>query len=360
MTRIEIAIIPGDGIGLEIMECCTNVLDALQDRYSDFQLSYNKIEAGAQYFKKTGFDISDQSFVELRRADAILLGAIGLPSIRHNDGTEIAPHLRIRTELDLYAGLRPIKFYPNIPITLADPRTKNIDIIIVRESTEGLFASLGKSVIENDKVARETMEITRNVCERLFDATFVLARKRKGQGGKGLVTCVDKANVFPAMAFFRKIFNERAKLNPDITVNYRYVDAAALELVKCPWDFDVMVMENMFGDILSDLGAGIIGSMGFAPCGEIGDMHGLFQPAHGSAPDIAGQNKANPIAMFVSAGMMLDWLGEKKKIIGCSLAAADLVNTIEKLFLERKILPFEVGGNDSTTGISEKIIQCLK
>ena len=359
MEKLEIAVIPGDGIGIEIMESCLETLNVLQRQRNGFSLSFQHIEAGALYFKKTGEDISRKSFKKVRNAKAILLGAIGLPSIRHSDGTEIAPHLEIRSALELYAGIRPIKAFPCVPLVLADPRAKDIDLVIVRESTEGLFASIGKGFVENDSIAQETMEITRNICERLFDVTFDLARKRKRKGGRGIVTCVDKANVFPAMAFFRKIFAEKAKVNSDISVNYLYVDAAALELVRRPWDFDVMVMENMFGDILSDLAAGVIGSMGFAPCGEIGDSHGLFQPAHGSAPDLAGQDKANPTAMLISAAMMLDWLGEKFEIEDCRLASQDLLNAIDMVFENQEILPFELGGNHGTKEITKKIISWL-
>ena len=136
------------------------------------------------------------------------------------------------------------------------------------------------------------------------------------------MTCVDKANVFTSMAFFRKVFDERAARFPELRADHHYVDAMALDLVRKPWEFDVLVMENMFGDILSDLGAGLVGGMGMAPCGEIGDAHALFQPAHGSAPDIAGQDLANPTAMLLSAALMLDWLGERHELEACSEAAA--------------------------------------
>ncbi len=298
MQDFRIAVIPGDGIGIEIMAPCLEVLDTLARRHGTFRLRPETIEAGAAYFRRSGTGISDESFRRLAEVDAILLGAIGLPDVRHDDGTEIAPHLRIRSEFGLLAGIRPVKVFPNVPIPLCDSRARDIDLVIVRECTEGLFASVGKGHVENDTVARETLVISREVCEPLFDRAFSIARSRKDKGGRGRVTCVDKSNVFAAMAFFRKIFDERAAQHSDIEVDYCYVDAAALDLVRRPWYFDVMVMENMYGDILSDLGAGIVGSMGFAPCAELGSEHGLFQPAHGSAPDIAGQGKANPIACF--------------------------------------------------------------
>ena len=359
MQEFHIAVIPGDGIGVEIMGSCLKVLDALEQKHGGFRLIKTNIEAGAKYFKKTGVDITDEAFRKTGEADAILLGAIGLPAIRHKDGTEIAPHLRMRTAYNLIAGLRPVKAFPNMPIPLKDERAQDIDLVIVRESTEGLFASLGKGTIEHDAVARETLEITRTVCEPLFDQTFSLARRRKTKGHPGKVTCVDKSNVFVSMAFFRKIFNERASRYPDIETDYRYVDAAALDLIRKPWEFDVLVMENMFGDILSDVGAGIVGGMGFAPCAELGPDHGLFQPSHGSAPDIAGQDKANPTAMLLSAAMMLEWLGERHDVVHCQNAANDLNQTIYELYASSVLRPVELGGPDGTIAYTKKVLEQL-
>ena len=171
------------------------------------------------------------------------------------------------------------------------------------------------------------------------------------------MTCVDKSNVFVSMAFFRKIFDERARMYPDIETDYRYVDAAALDLIRKPWEFDVMVMENMFGDILSDVGAGIVGGMGFAPCAELGSNHGLFQPSHGSAPDIAGQDKANPTAMLLSAAMMLEWLGERHDVVHCQNAANDLNETIYGLYASSALQPIELGGADGTEAYTKKVLE---
>src|SRR6185312_2923618 len=157
--------------------------------------------------------------------------------------------------------------------------------------------------------------------ERLFDFSFRLAQRRKAQGKRGIVTCVDKANVFKAFAFFRKIFDETAARYPEVSTERIYVDACAAMLVKRPWDFDVMPTENMFGDILSDLTAGLVGGMGMAPSADIGDRHAVFQPCHGTAPDIMGQGKANPTAMILSAAMMLDWLADKHGHDGAAEAA---------------------------------------
>jgi 3-isopropylmalate dehydrogenase len=265
----------------------------------------------------------------------------------------------MRTEFGLYAGVRPVKTYPNCPGPLADPRAAQIDLVVLRESTEGLFASRDKGVVIADREARDTMVITRPTCERLFDFAFTLARRRKEKGGRGIVTCVDKSNVFRSMAFFRKIFDERSKDFPDIRAEHHYVDAMALDMVRRPWDFDILVAENMFADILSDLGGGIIGGMGMAPCAEIGARHALFQPAHGSAPDIAGTGRSNPTAMLLSAAMMLEWLSERSDCRPSHRAAKALENAIETAFDSGSIRPCEFGGNDGVAEYTRKIVDMI-
>ena len=359
-SDLRIAVVPGDGIGLEIMDACRAILDALETRVGGYALSYTPYRAGAALFAETGTDITDADFDALGRADAILLGAIGDPAVRHANGTEISPHLRIRTAFKLCTGLRPAKAYPNAPRRLRDERAADIDLVVVRESTEGLFHTAQIGEIIDDLEATEIMKITRPVCEQLFDETFALARRRKAQGGKGKVTCVDKANVFKAMAFFRKIFDERAALHPDIEVGYNYVDAQALDLIRRPWDFDVLVMENMFGDILSDLTAALVGGMGMAPCGEIGRDHAMFQPAHGSAPDIAGQDKANPTAMILSAAMMLDWLGDRHGVDAMVTAARMLDDSVSEGFASGRVNPMEFGGPHGTKEAVRSIIDIIK
>ena len=243
-------------------------------------------------------------------ADAILLGACGLPSVRYPDNTEIMPQVELRFHFDLYAGVRPARLIPGVPSPIVGADARGIDLVVIRESTEGLFASMGKGVV-TDSEARETLVITRKTSERLFEFSFKLAERRKARGRPGALTCVDKANVFKAFAFFREMFDEAAQRHPEVKADRLYVDACSALLVKRPWDFDVMVMENMFGDILSDMTAGLIGGMGMAPSADIGDRHAVFQPCHGTAPDIMGQGKANPTGMILSAAMMLDWLADK-------------------------------------------------
>ena len=355
----RIAVFPGDGIGLEIMEVCLAVLDALQSRVGGFALEAEKLPAGAVLYRETGADITDEAMRKAGEADAILLGAIGLPDVRFPDGTEIAPHLKMRTDFGLYAGVRPVKAYPNVPLPLADPRAREIDLIVLRESTEGLFAEREKGQVIDDREARDALVITRDTTERLVDFAFRLAEKRRQRGGKGRVTCVDKANVLRSMAFFRKIFDERAAAFPGIEATHSYVDAMALTLVRQPWTCDVLVMENMFADILSDLGGGLVGGMGMAPCAEIGEAHALFQPAHGTAPDIAGKDIANPTAMIVSAAMMLDWLGERHGHAPCCDAAALLHDAVERGFAEGALRPREYGGPDGTKAYGRNLIQLL-
>ncbi len=362
MTHSEIAIIKGDGIGVDVTDSALGVIDAARDLIGGFTLDYREILAGAGYYADKGIDIEPGGEIAAGECDAIFLGAIGLPAIRYPDGTEISPHLRLRERYGLYAGVRPVKAYPNAPQRLADARAADIDLVILRESTEGLFYSAavhGRSEIIDDKEARDTLRITRATTEKLHRFGFRLAQKRKARGGRGLLTCVDKANVFISMVFFRQIFDEIKPGFPDIETSYNYVDAQALDMIRRPWDFDVLVMENMFGDILSDLAGGLVGGMGMAACGEIGDDMGLFQPAHGSAPDIMGQDLGNPLAAILSGALMLEYLAEKT---GCSamIGAAVLINdAVERGFEANRIRPKEFGGDMGTRAVTDEVIALI-
>jgi 3-isopropylmalate dehydrogenase len=359
-SAFSIAVLPGDGIGVEVMDACLAVLDTLSRRVGGFSLSLDKVPGGAMHYRETGDAFPETSFERSARADAILFGAMGWPDIRYPDGREIAPQLDLRERLGLFAGVRPIRALAGAPAVLADPRAANIDLVIIRESTEGMFALRTKGVVEGDELARDTMVITRKTSERLFDFSFRLAARRRRQRGRpGLVTCVDKSNVFRSFAFFRRIFEERAKAFPDLQARTHYIDAMALDLVRRPWDFDVIVTENLFGDILSDLGAGLIGGMGMAPSADLGDTHGLFQPSHGTAPDIAGQGKANPTAMLLSAAMMLDWLGDRHKIDNAQVAAEMIENAVAASYASGAIRPYEFGGRDGTGAIARAVIDRL-
>jgi 3-isopropylmalate dehydrogenase len=356
----RIATLAGDGIGPEVMAPALTVLDQVQADVGGFRLEYEAHPAGAGCYRDTGEALPASTLTACQNADAILLAAMGLPSVRTPDGTEITPQIDLRIHLGLYAGVRPVRSLPGLAPVLANPRAAKLDFVLIRESTEGLFASKDRGIVLNDAVATETLVLTRPTTERLCDFAFRLARKRKAQGHPGLCTCVDKANVFSAFAFMRRIFDERAEAFPDVTPGHCYVDAAALDMVRRPWTFDVMVTENMFGDILSDLGAGLMGGMGMAPSADIGDRHALFQPCHGTAPDITGQGKANPTAMILSAAMMLDWLGDTHDLPACHHAAARIVTAVDAAYASGELLPFELGGTAGTAAITEAVLAALR
>lgn len=290
-------------------------------------------------------------------ADAILLGACGLPSVRYPDNTEIAPQIELRFIFDLYAGVRPARLIPGVPSPIVGADRRGIDLVVIRESTEGLFASMGKGVVTHED-ARETMVITRKTSERLFEFSFRLAERRKARGKPGMLTCVDKANVFKAFAFFRGIFDEIAKKHPEVKTDRLYVDACSAMLVKRPWDFDVMVMENMFGDIVSDITASLIGGLGMAPSADIGDKYAVFQPCHGTAPDIMGQGKANPTGMILSAAMMLDWLADKHGIESAAEAGETIERAVDQIYAGG-IKPMEFGGSNGTANITKAVLGAL-
>lgn len=365
MTKqlFKIAVLPGDGIGTEVMDVCIKVLERLLADQPRFGLSYIQGPGGAQHYADTGVALPESTLRACEEADAILFGAMGLPHIRYPNGTEVNPQLDLRKQFDLYAGVRPIRAIPGVPSVLADARAAQIDFVLVREQSEGLFYGRlhpEKQPKADDNEAFDLGRITRKGSERLFDFAFRLARQRRAANpAKGRVTCVDKANVLSSMAFFHKIFWERAKLNPDIVADHCYVDAMALNLVKRPWDYDVLPTENQFGDILSDLAAGLIGGLGMSPSGDIGDKYGLFQPSHGSAPDIAGQGKANPTAMILSAAMMLEWLGENHKLPEAGAEALRLSRAVDAAFASGRVHSFELGGKDGTQAISAAIMAAL-
>jgi 3-isopropylmalate dehydrogenase len=329
-------------------------MNTAAERVGGFSLSYSHLPAGAHEYVRSGVALPTETLEASRKADAILLGAMGWPAIRYENGTEIAPQLDLRTELGLFAGVRPARTLPGVGSVLADPRAADLDIVIIRESIEGLFALRDEGVVTDDREARDTMVITRDVCEQLFDFSFAYARQRRDAGRPGKLTCVDKANVFASLAFFRKIFDERHSRFRDVEADHAYVDATALNMVRRPWDLDIMVTENMFGDILSDLAAGLIGGMGFAPSADIGVDHAVFQPCHGSAPDITGKGIANPTATFLSGAMMLEWLGQRHGTPDAIKAGRLLSDAVDEAF-RNGIRPYEIGGRDGTEAVARAV-----
>jgi len=335
------------------------LLQELSVASAAYQFNFDVLPAGAAHYAKTGESLPEASLNKAQGADAILLSAMGLPHVRYDDGTEISPQIELRKAFGLFAGVRPVRVPVDGHTPLKMGPGQSIDFVLIRESTEGLFHTQGKGeVTENE--ARETLLITRDISEKLFAFAFQLARDRKTQGrGPGRVTCVDKANVFRAFAFFREMFNAEAAKHPDLQADHAYVDATALWMVQKPWDFDVLVTENMFGDILSDLGAGLMGGLGLAPSADIGLHNAVFQPCHGSAPDIAGQGKANPYAMVLSAAMMLDWLGMKHDVPAMLADATRLRDAIDHQVATRQTVTADLGGTASTSEATAAITQAV-
>lgn len=302
-TDFTIALMPGDGIGAEVMNEAVRVLRAAEERVGGFRLQMESFSVGAGEYLRAGHPLPESTLLRASELDAILLGAMGSPSVRWPDGTEMTPQIEIREKLDLYQGVRPIYLLDGSLSPLKGFTAGSIDMVILRENIEGLFWTRTKPHARTAEYCEDILHISRAGSQRLFRAAFRLAESRRRK-----VTLVDKANVLQSMAYFREIFDEVAAEFPDVETERTYVDAMALYLVSRPDAYDVVVTENMFGDILSDLAAGIIGGMGFAPSADIGDKYAVFQPSHGSAPDIAGKGIANPIAMILSAALMLEWL----------------------------------------------------
>lgn len=328
----RIVLIKGDGIGPELVDAAMRVLQAVQETHGGFMLQADFREGGAECYRRTGHNLAAGAFDAIKSAHAAMKGPVGLPEVRLPDGTEAGVLGGVlRTGLDAYANVRPVQLLPGVAAPIrAHPG--EIDYVIVRENTEGLYLSRGKGV-GNDQAMADTLLITRKGTERIARYAFELARRRNGAPADGVkrVTCVDKSNVLASLAFFRRVFGEVGERYPDVKREYLYADAAAQELVLRPQRFDVLVMENFLGDILSDLGGATVGGIGLCPSGNIGDAHAYFEPIHGSAPDIAGQDKANPISQVLTAALMLEHLGERdaatlvRRAVSESLENGDLV-----------------------------------
>ena len=335
MKSYRVVVIPGDGIGPELVEAAVQVLLAAQERQGSFRLELEYHDAGAGVYKKTGTSMSQETLEACRQADAILKGSVGDPNVRNPDGTEAGTlGGLLRQGLDLYANVRPIKLLPRIPSPLK-VAPGQIDYVIVRENTEGLYASRHLGV-GNDWAMADTLLVTRPGVERIVRFAFEMARKRNGSPRDGIrrVTCVDKSNILKTFAFFRRIFDEVGERYPDIQREYLYVDAAAQALVLQPDRFDVLVMENFLGDILSDLGGATVGGIGVCPSGNLSDRLSYFEPIHGSAPDIAGKGVANPLSQILSAAMMLDWLGESETALQIEGAICRALESGELVILD--------------------------
>ena len=325
----EIAVIPGDGIGKEVMEATIKVLNEL-----DINFNYTYGDAGDECLKNNGTALPDETLDIIRKSDACLFGAAG--------ETAADVIVKIRQEMKMFANLRPVKTYPN-----TNSLFENIDFIIVRENTEGMYIADEESFTDDGAIAKRI--ITKNAEKRIIDYAFKYAK----QNNKNKVTAVHKANVLKKTdGLFKEIFYDVAKDYPEIATEDFYVDATAMYLITQPESFEVIVTTNLFGDILSDEGAGLVGGLGLIPSANIGEDNALFEPVHGSAPDIAGQNKANPIAMILSAVMMLRYLGENN-------AADKIDKSILKVLTDANALTGDLGGSSTTTELANEIIKNL-
>lgn len=296
----KIAVLPGDGIGVEIVESAVEVLDAVAQKFG-LEIAYEEAAFGGSGYDKYGKPFPDETWEVVQRADAILLGAVGGPkwdaldrSLRPESGL-----LEIRKRLGLYCNVRPVKYFPLLADMVAwkPEYLEGVDLIILRELTGGAY--FGKKGRDGDE-AYDTITYTKEEVRRICVDAFEMAMKR----GKK-VHSIDKANVLESSRLWREVVLEVAASYPEVALEHMYVDNAAIQLIINPRQFDVVVTENMFGDILSDEAAAIAGSLGMLPSASLGGTINLYEPAHGSAPDIAGQDKANPIATILSAAMML-------------------------------------------------------
>ncbi len=361
MGAYSIAVLAGDGIGPEVIAETVKVLDAAIAATPGLKLSYTDYEVGAALYRRTGVAMPAEVFEACKQADAILFGAVGLPDVRLPDGTEAHGEVmfKLRFDLDLYAGIRPIKLYRGVPGALA--AGKPIDYVIMRENVEGLYASRFGGCLLRGEVATDTIIITRTGTRKIVDYAFRIASRRHGRPGDGrrVVTCVDKANVLRSYAFFRRIYDEVAAGYPEIARDYAYVDAMTAWQVLYPDQYDVVVAENMFGDIISDLGAGTVGGLGMAPSADVGDRWGLFQPSHGTAPTIAGKGIANPIATILSGRMMLEWLAERHADEAAAAAARRIEDAVAYVLAQGKHLTQDLGGSARTAEVGDAVASAV-
>lgn len=368
MKKYHIALLGGDGVGPEVVKEAEKVLRAVEKINSGFELDFQEYYVGVQRYIEHGEVLPEQTFQECKAADAIILGAVGMPRADMDfvtkNGTEVSGHLmfKMRFGLDLFAGVRPIKSYPGVPSALSGT-DRRIDFVILRESTEGLFASVNGGGYVNDVCAYDTQIITRKGTERVSKFAFQLALGRDGRvsDGKKIVTCTHKGNVFRSFSYMTQIFNEVAEQYKDqVSSETTMIDALTLLMTQYPENYDVILAENAHGDIISDMAAAYIGGMGMAPSGDIGHEHGMFQPSHGTAPTIAGKGVVNPTATILSAKMMLEWLAQRNDNDDALLAAAKSIDdAVYETFIQG-IRTKDIGGLSSTSEFGDAVVRNLK
>ena len=331
MTTYKLAVIPGPGIGEEVVSEAIRLLES-----TDLTFDCNYFEIGYDVFKKTGTPVPGDVLAGIRKTQACLFGAtttpVGVPGYK-------SAIITLRRALGLYANVRPAKSYP------IAKSMKDVDLVIVRENTEGMYSGMEFELPDSAYTIRV---ITRKATERITRFAFDLAMKRTKK-----VTVVTKANVLrKSDGLFLEVSRKVAKDYPDVEVEEAFVDVTAMRLVLKPNIFDVIVTSNLFGDILSDEAAGLVGGLGLAPSANIGTDYALFEPVHGSAPRLAGKGIANPMAAILASRMMLDYLGENKW-------AERIENAIITVLKEGKVLTPDLGGSSSTTQVTDAIIDVL-
>ncbi len=340
MKEYKISLIEGDGIGPELTKATLAVLDSVQTKFG-IKLNIIEAEAGDTTLAKRGVALPEETVQRIKTSHACLKGPVG--------ETAADVIVKLRLMFDLYANLRPIKSYPNSAVMRPD-----IDMMFVRENTEDLYKGLEFSLGDTAIALRV---ITKKNTERIAKRGFEIARMRNR---KKKVTAIHKANVMRVTdGLFSSVCREVSKQYPDIRYNELYVDAASMRLIKEPQDFDVLVTPNLFGDILSDEAAQLIGGLGMAPGANIGDNFALFEPIHGSAPNRAGKQTANPISMILAAKMMLDWLGETYDDPKCVKAGVAIENGVIRTLQNGSTVP-DCGGKATTQGMAEAIAAALK
>lgn len=329
----NITVLKGDGIGPEICAEVVRILETL-----NLDLNFELYEVGEACYEKCGELIPAQVFESIEKNKIVLKAPITTPVGKGFKSLNV----QLRNKYDLYANIRPAKSMPNVKTPF-----DNIDIITFRENTEDLY--IGQEEMISEDEVHAIKKITRKASERIMRAAFEYAVKNN----RKKVTCVHKANILKLSdGMFLNIFNDIKNEYPTIEANSMIVDNTCMQLVMNPQQFDIMVMPNLYGDIVSDLTSGLIGGLGLLPSSNLGDDFALFEAVHGSAPDIAGQNKANPIALLLAACLMLDYLGYEEE-------ATKIRNAIDTVLIENKVRTADLGGNASTTQFSDEIIAHL-
>lgn len=335
MRRYKVALIPGDGIGPELTDATMDVLYSVEDKYGT-KLIFKAVEAGDECLAKRGEALPDESIEAIKGSDVCLKGPVG------ESAAQVIVKLRLM--FDLYANIRPIKNYPGVPSL-----NPHIDMVFVRENTEDVYRGIEFSVGDSTFCLRV---ITKKGCTRIAKKAFEVALKRDKNKK---VTAVHKANVMKVTdGLFRTVCKDVAKNYPQITFEEQYVDAMAMRLIKQPENFDVIVIPNMFGDILSDEAAQLIGGLGMAPGGNIGDDFAIFEPIHGSAPSRVGKHNANPCSMILATKIMFEWLGETFNDQACFIAAESIEKALIKSLSKGLTIP-DLGGTLTTVGMGKAI-----